>query len=568
MTNPPLVTPEIRARAIAERRARDRQRREAPPEPARENPYACYRTTPVLFAVERLHVEERTLIWGANGTAYEDHTWDGTEEPIAAMLEGIADGLDVAVSSGTGLGKSFALAVLSMWFLACWENSLVFSFAPKEDQLRLFSWSEMRQLMPAFREMFPEATLTDLCLRIRGGQDDSWSAHGYPVGVSAADKKTSGGVATKAQGMHSAHMLLLYEEGPGIPQAVLEAGENTCTAPHNLRAIVGNPTSKLDTLYTFAHDFRGRVRPGVKAIRMSAHDHPNIVCRDASIVPGAASVESVRRRAAKYGTDHILYKSRIQGIAPSDAKDSLIKLEWIRRAQVRWAEPDSRRVLEAVGKGRRSMGVDVANSEGGDDGARARGKGAVLLEVEAAPCPNANELGFKVHLEMEREHIEAQHVGVDDVGVGAGCVNELRRLKHVIRELGGGDAPDGSDGVEQFVNLRGQMLWELAEDFRFDRIAIPPDDDELVADLVLYTYETRGSKIWVHPKEEMKEILGRSPNKGDAVMMWNHVRPRDIVADKAPSAEKGKTLTLEQQVYRDIQSLGKPKRSRYTPWTG
>ena len=45
-------------------------------------------------------------------------------------FEGLAAGRDVMVESGTGLGKSFALAIATYWGLACWENALVFTFAP------------------------------------------------------------------------------------------------------------------------------------------------------------------------------------------------------------------------------------------------------------------------------------------------------------------------------------------------------------------------------------------------------------------------------------------------------
>lgn len=557
MTAPTLVTPDVRARANLElRQFRERQRAAIQSPEGSAAPYAKYRTEPVLFAVERLGVSERTLIWGANGAAYDTHRWDGTPEPIAAMLEGLAAGRDVMVESGTGLGKSFALAIATYWFLACWENALVFTFAPKEDQLRDYVWKEMQILFPAFQRMYPAAEMTDLNLRVRGAGENAWRARGVSVGVRASEL---GGVATKASGMHAEHMLLIYEEAQGVNAAVIEAGENASTAPHNLRIAVGNPDSQLDALHRFGYDDRGLPRPNTTTVRISALDHPNLVCSDPHIVPGAASSGSVAKRLAKYGQAGRLYLTRVRGISPAESSEALIKLDWVRRAQARWEDTTDRAILEKVGGGAKSLGVDVANSEDGDEGCVSRWTGAVCTAVDAKPCPNANNLGFAVHLEMDREGIRPTHVGVDSVGVGVGTVNELIRMSKYVVQIEGGDQQGLS--AEVCNNLRSRVYWTLAEDLRLDRIALPPDD-ELAMDLITPTYETRNSKIVVESKEDLKKRLGHSPNKGDSVAYGNHVRPRAAVVSKIPEA---KGLSLEQQVYQTIHANdpGKKRAKHY-----
>ncbi|HEX4354541.1 MAG TPA: hypothetical protein VHZ95_16545, partial [Polyangiales bacterium] len=315
-----------------------------------------YRMDPVGFCEKVLGIPRYRVVWSLNpgfvdangvfarqcpvcqGSAWDRSTdkpcgdcsgtgntgWDGTADPLAAMLNGLAEGLDVCVEAATGTQKSYTCACALLWFLACWEGARVFTFAFVEAQLRSYMWKEVRQLWPAFQAHFPSATLLDLEIRMRGGQDNSWGAIGVSVKKRAGEE-----VAVAAQGMHAPHMLLIYEEMPAIDWGTVLAGENTCTAPHNLRLGVGNPDNQLDSLHLFGFDdLTGQPRSDVKCIRISALDHPNYVCDDADIVPGAASVKSIERRRTRRGNADRLFKSRVRGISPTEAADALIKLEW------------------------------------------------------------------------------------------------------------------------------------------------------------------------------------------------------------------------------------------------
>jgi hypothetical protein len=222
---------------------------------------------PIGWAVAKLGIERSTLVWSESSEKYLKHVWDGTQDPLVAIATALADWQDVAVESATGTGKSyFAGAVILLWFLACWEGSAVFTFAPKEDQLRLYIWMELRKVWPRFKLHFPTAVLNDLELLIRGSGQRDWGAWGYAVGVKAGEES-----ATAAQGMHRPHMMLIYEETPGIKMPVIKAGENTCTAPHNIRLFLGNPDNQQDALHQVS------LEPDVTAIRISGLDHPNVV---------------------------------------------------------------------------------------------------------------------------------------------------------------------------------------------------------------------------------------------------------------------------------------------------
>lgn len=494
-------------------------------------PHTDYQNDPIGWAVSKLGIAEYTLRWSIN-PGYDTHNWDGSFDPLALLYESVANWQSVGVESGTGTGKSFGTAVLILWWLACWENSRVFTFAPKEEQLRLYIWMELGKLWPKFHAHFPEAKLSDLRIRMKGGTDDSWGAVGYAVGISVGED-----IATKAAGMHAEHLLLVYEEMPGIPLPVLEAGENTCTAPHNLRVGIGNPNHRQDTLH------RHCTSPGVVSIRMSALDHPNVVADDPSIIPGAISRISIDRRRIKYGLTSPVYESRVRGISPEQASDSLIRYEWLEASAARYK---ARASIPTIVTGK---GVDVANSEHGDRACIVDFADNVCVRISAFQCPDSNALGRQVSMEMDggsSQSLQAWRVGVDAIGVGAGTVNELRRLGKSVQALNvsmppkmqAEKAPDGgtyewAPDSNQFKNLRSQMYWQAREDFRLGAIDVP-EDPELWEELTAPTFVDEPKTI-VEPKDEVKKRLGRSPDKADAFVIANWVRKRVIVRQEKKS---------------------------------
>lgn len=489
-------------------------------------PHTAYQHDPIGWAVDKLGIREATLRWRLND-GYDAHTWNGTVDPLAAMFDSVGAGRDTGVESATGTGKSYGAAILSLWFPACYEGGLVFTFAPKEDQLKRYIWKHIGEFWPRFTRHFPTATLTDLTLRMRGGLDESWGVQGNPVGIRAGEQ-----VSTKASGMHAEHMLLIYEELQGIDQRVIEAGENACTAPHNFRLGLGNPNSRLDTLHKFS------TSPGVTHIRVSALDHPNVVAKNPNLIPGAVSQASIDRRRVKYGESSPVYQSRVLGESPEQAADALIRLEWLEASAKRYAKRLAAGTIPDTVTGK---GVDVANSEHGDRGAICDFSGTAVTRLDAFPCPDANQLGRTVVADAKAQGLAPHRVGVDSIGVGAGTVNEARRLDFSLQALNFGAkpivkaerAPDGSryewvPDANRFRNRRGQTYWQLREDFQAGQIDMAKDAD-VWEELLAVTFEDDASTVDIIAKDDIRALLGRSPDKSDALAMANWVRVRQIV---------------------------------------
>lgn len=522
-----------------------------------------YQERPEDFIVEVLGVPRHTIRWSLN-PGYSDengvaiHTWDGTPDPIIAILQGLVDWKDVAVESATGTGKSFIAACIILWFLATWAGSRIWTFAPKEEQLSAYMWAEIGKVWGRFKRRFPTAELTDLRIRMRGPRDDTWGARGVAVGVKAGEESS-----VKAQGMHAPHMLLIYEEMPGIPPSTTAAGSHTSTAPHNLRLGLGNPDHQLDALHLMGYTELGEPRQHVRNIRISAYDHPNIVSRDATIVHGAVSIKSIEKRKEDYGGGekaeaHRLFKSRVQGISPAEARDSLIKLEWVQAAQKLYDDENAKRVLTANGTAKKALGVDVANSESGDEAAISYWEGAFCHKVDAFPCVNGTDLGTVVWKKMEAGGYLDEFVGIDSMGNGATAVNELRKRDRWIRALGSHSDNqqyqhyhrDGED--EEYDTQRAQMWWWLARDLQNGSIALPPNR-KLAMQLTTVQWEPRNGKIWVETKRDLKKRGVASPNEADAVVYGNWVRDRSPILSVLPK----KHSTQLERIQKELKDLDK-----------
>jgi hypothetical protein len=299
-----------------------------------------YQMNPAEWMRDFLDIPLNTIKWSLNDIyrekgylkddgSYNASVWDGTPDPIYEILTGLAQWRSVACESATGTGKTFLAAAIVCWFLAVFPGALVVTIAPKEDQLKINLWKEISKLFDRLKPHYPNAEILDLKIRMNKKDPalkDAWIATGFVAGVGAEEE-----TATKARGMHAEHMLFIIDEANGVPMPILEAVENTCTAPHNLMLFLGNPNSISDSLHQMA------IRPNIKHIIVSAYDHPNVVANheetpledQIQIIPGAVSWKSIFDRRAKYGPEpeyynnHPLYKAMVRGICPTGSSHSL-----------------------------------------------------------------------------------------------------------------------------------------------------------------------------------------------------------------------------------------------------
>lgn len=476
---------------------------------------------PIAWMERVLRIPRWSVVW-SELPAYRGHKWDGTQDPHAVVAEALWKSVKrVAIESATGTNKTYMAAATVLWFLSNYRNSLVRTFGPKAEQLSINLWKEIGGMWAPFKAAYPTAHLSrDLTIYMkRGANEKKWAAHGLSAAIRTGETSNVG-----SQGAHAEHMLHYVEEGPGVDYSIIEAIINTSGAPHNLTVVQGNPDNQHDSLHRFA------TSSGCLAVRISALDHPNIVCKNDHLIPGATTQEQIDTARADYGEESPFFLSRRRGVSPADAADSLIKQAWLDAAKARAGTLLDRYRLErrAVAQAR---GVDVANG-GADSAAISRWLGEVCYEVqpirvgEGQMVRDATQLGTYVSNECAQMGVAPAYVGVDGVGNGAATVGKLRELGKEPTQCNGGDGAVMIAGqIEQFPNLRSQMYWQAREDLRKGVIGIP-DDKELEFELKAHTWQMRGNEIVVEPKDKVKERIHRSPDRADAFVYGNWVRQR------------------------------------------
>ena len=498
-----------------------------------------YRQFPMVWLSERLKEDPKQFKWSLY-KEYKNYSWDGDKDPLLQAWKAISNKQWVGVESATSTGKTFFLSRLILWFLDTHRDALVVTTAPKQSQLKLHLWSEIAKIFHKFKNIRPSSELLDLKLRVIGlnrrasagteqSLSDSWQAIGFVSGTSPGQDSV-----TTAQGFHRENMLIILEETPGISQAVINAFENTCTGKNNVIIAVGNPDNEIDTLHKFS------ISKGVKHIRISALDYPNIVT-DEVVVPGAVTQGSIDRRRDKYGKDSPFYLSRVRGISPAQSSESLIMIKWVE--QCFYTKHPDNNTMNAVG-------VDVARSKSGDMAALAWGNMNNLIRLEEFQCPDASHLAYnlifdKVTLRLKgytdyncgkiyEYDISSDFIGIDVVGVGASTIETLANEGHNPQSLQGGQWKEALTLDEQgkplynFVSLRAMMYWYLREDLRMKRLNIHLGDkilyNKLLKELITPKYIVSSNTIKVEAKENIIKRLGYSPNLADAVAYWNFAR--------------------------------------------
>lgn len=211
-----------------------------------------------------------------------------------------------------------------------------------------------------------------------------------------------------------------------------------------------------------------------------------------------------------------------------DQNFQIIPSEWIRRAQQRWTPRQPSHAPMCA------IGVDC--SGGGKDpmvmAPRHDGWFAELIEIPAKEMP-IESLG-KTAVGHIVAHRRARAKVIIDMGGGYGGAAYERLIENDIECLGYKGAEKTirrtKDRKLGFTNVRSAALWAFREALDPDQpdgspIALPPDP-ELMADLTAPTYEVTPNGIKAETKEQVCERLGRSTNKGDAVVMswWDGPR--------------------------------------------
>ncbi len=484
-------------------------------------PNAEYQRDPARFFREVLGVEP----------------WDRQIE----IIEAVRDHDRVAVCSGHKIGKSLSVVGLALWYYCSFHDARVIMSSTTSRQVDQILWRELRMVRArsgrcvACKAADPDGLLIPRpcphSAMIEGEQGEL-----ARTGLKSPDfREIVGFTAREAEavaGISGRNLLYLIDEASGVPDAIFEAIEGNRAGGARI-ALVGNGTRNEGEFFE-AFNSKSHL---YHCIRVSSETTPNVV-HGAMLVPGLATREWIEEKKLEWGENSPLYRVRVRGEHATHEEGKIFSLHAIGESEARWHD--------APEAGRLSIGIDPAGESGsGDETVFAARRGFRMLKLEAHRGFNAQRhLGHL--LTMLRPPLRLpRETPIVVVDRGGTIGHELCALlrQYVDDHPGAFDLVTirPSDAAQRLPQVYATMRDALAgnlEQWMRDGGAVL-EDTKLTKELHALEWrpDARG-RLKVTPKETLRKILGRSPDRYDALALscWE---PLSLLDADVPASAQG-----------------------------
>ena len=165
---------------------------------------------------------------------------------------------------------------------------------------------------------------------------------------------------------------------------------------------------------------------------------------------------------------------------------------------------------------RRFMTIDVARF-GADRSVVMIWNGLVLIECKIFRKLDTTQLAAEIEELIEIYQVHRNSIIVDSDGVGGGVADMIKGINFVNNSK--------ALFAQNFSNLKSQAYVKLSELFKEGKMSINLVDntlvDELTQELLAVKLKDidKDNRVGIQSKDEMKKMLGRSPDLGDCVCM-------------------------------------------------
>lgn len=434
-----------------------------------------YRDDPVLYAREILGVR----CWSRQ----------------ADMLRAVAAHNRVSIRSGHKCGKSKAVAILALWWVATRSDARVVLLAPTYRQIVEIVWREIKETHRSARLALGGDVFAKPEEGIR------WPDGRQIFGFSTDSRERVAGF--------SGNILYLVDEASGVPDEVHEV---ISTNPGGAIVMISNPTRTSGVFYDSHH--KGDAESGGvwHTLAISSEE----AAAENTEIPGypgrykfkyLANAEWIEARKREFGEASPYYDVRVRGRFARQSDNAVIPAGSVDDAIERWPETPAEGVLE--------LGVDVARF-GADDSCIAARRGRWVAPLVVLSGNDNVQVAQKVRevCDKLRRPGERPIVRVDTSN-GGGVADILRRDedKDVVDVMAQEAAQD-----QRYARRRDEMWFCMQLWFR-DGGALP-DDRRLADDLKAPTYDyDERARIKVESKRELKKRIGRSTDRADALAL-------------------------------------------------
>jgi hypothetical protein len=392
-----------------------------------------------------------------------------------------------AVASGRGIGKSALISWIILWMMTTRIGATVIVSANSEPQLKSVTWGELgkwhamllnkhwfdisaTKLTPA--DWFGELITTQLKkgLKYYYAEGKLWSEENPDAYA----------------GVHSQDgMMVIFDEGSGIPQPIWDVAQGYFTDPIVDRYWIAfsNPRRNEGAFFECFHAKRNFWSCRQIDARTVEHTDPKIY-------------EGIIQ---EHGADSRQAKVEVYGEFPSTGEDQFITPSQIREAMTREVEPDSGAPL--------LMGVDVARF-GDDQSVIAFRQGRDARSIPWVKMKGLDTVELVSRIAYLADKYRPDAIFVDGGGVGGGVVDQLKSLKYKVIEVQAGSS---ADDKAKYLNKRVEM-WDRAREWLM--IGAVPNDDQIYKDAtgIHYRYAITTNQLQLERKDEMKRRGMASPD--------------------------------------------------------
>lgn len=395
----------------------------------------------------------------------------------------------------TGPGKSALLAWAGWHRLACFaapgEHPKGAALSITSDNLKDNLWAELAKWRGRSEFLKAEFTWTKTSI-YANEHPETW----FLSARSFSKDADSEAIGRALSGLHSKFPFVLLDETGDMPVAVGRAASQIFTGAPTDAAIIqaGNPTSTSGLLY----DSCTRAGESWDVITITADpDDPKRTPR--------VSVEHARETIRAYGRENPWVMATILGLFPPTGFNALLGPDDIDEAVARHYRQDEIENAPIV------LGGDVAR-QGDDSSAIARRQGRQAFPIRTLRIPDTMLLAEQFILEMKAQQADAMLVD-ETGGYGAGVIDAMRQLGHDVIGVQFGSRPSDY----RYFNKRSEMYFEMAKWVKAGGSL--PEDRELKEELCATTFVYQGDRFRIVEKELIKQQIGRSPDKADALAL-------------------------------------------------
>jgi hypothetical protein len=312
---------------------------------------------------------------------------------------------------------------------------------------------------------------------------------------------------------------VFLDEGGGLPPDMFTAAEAVATGEYSRIITIGNPDRRGTEFHKIFTDLKLMAEWNRQTI--SAFDLPTFTgektyddpAREAKFLSSLTSQDWVEHKRRAWGEQDARWLSKVMGEFPGEADNTFFGQHVIDKAIDGDVEEDL--AVPPI------LGCDIARWGEDESVVYVNRGGRVRIHPDGVwgKCDTVDSARTIHRLAMS---LGAAEVRVDSAGIGGAVFDMLDRLDEFENKqylLIGINGANASPDNMRWSNVRAYNHDFLRQEMLAGNIDLDYDDKTLRDELIAMTYKfnPRGA-IQITPKDELRSLLGGSPDRLDAVI--------------------------------------------------